>query len=105
MLAINAAFVYGSFASRKETARSDIDLMIISDRLTYADVYRALESAGKVLGRQINPTIYSRAEFSKRLKTRNPFVTKVMRLPKAHDLRNRTEYEGSLTPTSGSYRT
>jgi hypothetical protein len=79
---ITAAFVYGSVASRKETARSDIDLMIISDRLTYEDVYRALESAGKALGRQINPTIYSRAEFSKRLKTRNPFVTKMMRLPK-----------------------
>ena len=79
---ITAAFVYGSVASRKETARSDIDLMIISDRLTYADVYRALESAGKALGRQINPTIYSRAEFTKRLKARNPFLTKVMRLPK-----------------------
>ena len=79
---ITAAFVYGSVARQKETAHSDIDLMIISDRLTYADVYPALESVGKAIGRQVNPTIYTRAEFKKRMKARNAFLTKVLDLPK-----------------------
>jgi len=79
---ITAAFVYGSVARQKDTARSDIDLMIISDRLTYGDVYPALESARKTVGRQVNPTIYTRSEFKKRLKARNAFVTKVLDLPK-----------------------
>jgi predicted nucleotidyltransferase len=79
---ITAAFVYGSVARQKDTAHSDIDVMIISDRLTYADVYRALESAGKAVGRQVNPTIYTPSEFKKRVKARNAFVTKVLDLPK-----------------------
>ena len=79
---ITTAFVYGSVARQKDTAHSDIDLMIISDRLTYADVYPALESAGKAIGRQVNPTIYTRAEFKKRMKARNAFLAKVLDLPK-----------------------
>jgi predicted nucleotidyltransferase len=79
---ITAAFVYGSVARQEDTAHSDIDLMIVSDRLTYADVYPALESAGKAIGRQINPTIYTRAEFNKRVKGRNAFLTKVLALSK-----------------------
>jgi predicted nucleotidyltransferase len=79
---ITVAFVYGSIARKKDTAHSDIDLMIISDRLTYGDVYPALESAGKAVGRQVNPTIYTPSEFKKRVKARNAFVTKVLGLPK-----------------------
>ena len=79
---IAAAFVYGSVAQKKDTAHSDIDLMIISDQLTYADVYSALESASAALRRQVNPTIYTRREFKKRLKGRNAFLTKVLDLPK-----------------------
>ena len=35
---ISAAFVYGSVAKKQDTASSDIDLMVISDKLVYADV-------------------------------------------------------------------
>ena len=38
---IRAAFVYGSIAKGQDTAASDIDLMVISDRLTYADLFAA----------------------------------------------------------------
>jgi hypothetical protein len=34
---IRAAFVYGSIAKGEDTAASDIDLMVISDSLAYAD--------------------------------------------------------------------
>jgi len=42
---ISAAFVYGSVAKHLDTASSDIDLMVISDTLTYADLYAVLEVA------------------------------------------------------------
>src|SRR5260221_4214099 len=41
--AIRVAFVYGSVAKATDQAASDIDLMIISDSLTYGDVFGALE--------------------------------------------------------------
>jgi predicted nucleotidyltransferase len=40
--AIRPAFVYGSVAKASDQSASDIDLMIISDTLTYGDVFGAL---------------------------------------------------------------
>ncbi|GAB4120712.1 MAG: hypothetical protein Fur0040_00190 [Sideroxydans sp.] len=79
---ITAAFVYGSVAKRSDTAHSDIDLMVISDTLEYADLYAALEQAATALGRTINPTIYTRQELSKRIKQNNAFVIRVLAQPK-----------------------
>lgn len=80
--AIAAAFVYGSVAKRSDTAQSDIDLMVVSDNLQYADLFAALEAVATQLGRTINPTIYTRQELSKRVKQRNAFVTRVLAQPK-----------------------
>ncbi len=52
---ITAAFVFGSVAKGQDTATSDVDLLVISERLTYADLYSALEGAGTRLGRKVNP--------------------------------------------------
>ena len=48
--AIRAAFVYGSVAKGTDRARSDIDLMVLSDSLRYADLFEALQGAEAVLG-------------------------------------------------------
>lgn len=79
---IVAAFVYGSVAKRSDTARSDIDLMVVSDKITYADVYAALETAGGRLGRRVNPTVYSRKELARRRKSDNAFMKRVLAQPK-----------------------
>lgn len=79
---IQAAFVYGSIAGRRDTAGSDIDLLIVSDTLGYADVFGALETAAQRLHRAVNPTVYTRAELAKRLKNRNAFVARVFEQPK-----------------------
>lgn len=79
---IRAAFIYGSFAKGQDTAASDIDLMVVSDRLTYADLFAAVEEASARLGRKIAPTIYSSKELAKRLKQDNAFVTRVLAQPK-----------------------
>ena len=79
---IRAAFVYGSIAKGQDTAASDIDLMVVSDRLTYADLFAALEEAAAHLGRKVAPTIYSSKELLKRVKQDNAFVTRVLAQPK-----------------------
>ena len=79
---IIAAFVYGSVAQRTDTATSDIDLMIISDTLQYADIFTVMEAVSERLGRTINPTVYSWAEWNQRRQESNAFITKVMAGPK-----------------------
>ena len=56
--------------------------MIISDTVTYADVFGALDDLGQVLGRQVNPTIYSRSELTERLARQDSFITRAMQQPK-----------------------
>lgn len=89
---IRAAFIYGSVAKKRDTATSDIDLMVISDHLSYADLFGALESAIERLGRTVNPTVLSEREFAKRVKAGEAFITRVIAQPKiwligsTHDL-------------------
>ena len=79
---IRAAFVYGSVAKRTDTAASDIDLMMLSDEVSYADSFAALEAASGKLGRKVNPTILTRKEFTRRVKTQEAFLTRVLAQPK-----------------------
>ena len=79
---ILAAFVYGSVAKRQDVAASDIDLMVISDTLSYGDVFAMVEAASTRLGRSVNPTILNRKELAKRMKADNAFVARVMSQPK-----------------------
>lgn len=79
---ITAAFVYGSVAKRQDTAASDIDLMLISDKLSYADVFTVLEEVGARLGRPVNPTLMTRKDLAKRIAGDNSFVTRVLAQPK-----------------------
>ena len=79
---IRGAFVFGSVAKKRDTSGSDIDLMVVSDAVSYADVFRRLEPLTSQLGRTINPTVYTRKELAKRIKEENAFVTRVLSQPK-----------------------
>lgn len=76
--AIELALVYGSVAARQDRADSDIDLLLVSDQLTLEAVYRLLESAEQALGRTINPTLYTRAEFERRRASGPEFLQRVL---------------------------
>ncbi len=79
---IQFAFIYGSVAKHQDKASSDIDIMLISSTLSYEDLYPLLEAPQEKLSRQINPTFYTPAEWQKKLKAKNNFVTQLMNLPK-----------------------
>lgn len=74
------AFVFGSVACGKETATSDIDLMIIGE-VGFAEVVNALYSVQETLGWEINPKIFRKDEWAKRLETNDAFVREVMANP------------------------
>ena len=90
---IAAAFVFGSVAKGLDTNGSDIDLMLVSDTLTYGEVMVALDPLIEKLGRVVNPTLYTRTELHRRIEAGNSFVTRVLAQPRIwliggeHDLR------------------
>lgn len=75
---ITAAFVYGSIARQEEKSDSDVDLMIVG-KVTLEEVLEKLSQVEKSLGRPINPTVYSVAEFSSKLTAGNHFLNSVLR--------------------------
>ena len=79
---LNCAFIYGSVAQGTEHAGSDIDLMLVGDDMSYSEVMELLAPAEKQLGRTINPTLYTVAEFTDRKNSHQPFITRVMEQPK-----------------------
>lgn len=79
---IRVAFVYGSVAKRSDTASSDVDVLIISSKLSYSDVLAYLTEAETRLGRTINPTLYKPGDFSRKLGEESAFLKAVMSRPK-----------------------
>ena len=75
---IVVAFVYGSVAREEETAQSDVDLMVVG-KATLHDVLSRLSTVEKGLGRPINPTVYSVAEFKSKLASGNHFLNSVLK--------------------------
>jgi predicted nucleotidyltransferase len=75
---IKVAFVYGSVAKGTDTARSDVDLMVVGDNLTYSDLYEGLHKAEEQLSRPVNPTMMERDEWAKKRKADNSFLQKVL---------------------------
>jgi predicted nucleotidyltransferase len=78
---IKTAFIFGSFASKKEGKNSDIDLMIIGnpDITKLNNKILLLENK---LNREINHVIYSPEEFFQRKKENSQFVLDIIKKPK-----------------------
>ena len=78
---IDAAFIYGSVAKGDETATSDIDLAMIGD-LPPQTLTGLLEDLERVTGRDVNATVFTRAEWKARIESGEHFVTTLLREPK-----------------------
>ncbi len=79
---IALAFVFGSVAKRTDSAHSDIDLMLVSDTLGYAELMAVLDPLEDRLGRPVNPTLYTHDELHDRLRKGNAFLQRVLEQPK-----------------------
>ena len=78
---INWAFIFGSYASGKESYASDIDLMIIGS-VDYTDVVKTLYPLQESLMREINPKIYSSDDWGKLKQSEDGFIKDVLLKPR-----------------------
>ena len=74
---IQAALVYGSMANGDESARSDVDVMIVGN-LRFEDAIHALSPAEGILHRDINPHVFKPDEFARKLAEKGGFVSRVL---------------------------
>lgn len=78
---LQAAWVYGSVAKQTDTAQSDIDVMLIGENLLLGNVLELLVPLETQLGRKINPTCYTPADFERRRAEPDSFVNRVLAKP------------------------
>ena len=89
--AIRCAFIFGSIAKKQDTVASDVDLFVISDSLSYADLVNQLLGTEVRLGRAINTTIYTEADARQRLMDGNAFLSRVLEQPKIWIIGNESD--------------
>jgi predicted nucleotidyltransferase len=78
---LQAAWLYGSVAKQTDTAKSDIDVMLVGKNLLLAKVLELLVPLEAQLGRKINPTCLTPAEFKRRRAQPDSFVNRVLAQP------------------------
>jgi hypothetical protein len=78
---IEVAFIYGSVARGEEKNDSDVDVIVVGDIL-FGDVVAALSGVHDRIGRELNPSVFPRQEFRKKLRAGHHFLTSVMATPK-----------------------
>jgi predicted nucleotidyltransferase len=69
-------------AKGADTARSDIDLMVIGDELDYSELYSALQNVESVLGRKVSPMFLSSKDWRRKVFEKGSFISKINALPK-----------------------
>jgi len=78
---LRTAWIYGSVAKQTDTAQSDIDVMLVGENLALGEVLERVLPLEAELGRKINPTCYSPAEFERRRAEPDSFVNRVLAQP------------------------
>lgn len=78
---IQMAFVYGSVASGTERQGSDIDVLVVGT-IAFEAVVGAVYPCQEVLGREINPNLFTPQEFARKMNEKNSFVAQVIDTPK-----------------------
>lgn len=89
---IKRAFVFGSVASGKETASSDVDLLIIGVA-GFAEVANALYPIQETLGREVNPKIFRPEEWDELISQDDAFIREIMNKPRMDVLGDKDESE------------
>ncbi len=87
---IQIAFVFGSMASGRQTAGSDLDICVLGG-VSMLEVVRALSPVQETLQREINPVVMTPKKFSDLSRKNDRFVTRVLSEPVLFVKANRDE--------------
>lgn len=77
---IEIALVFGSVASGKATQGSDIDVLLVGE-LGFGEAVQVLYPAQKILGREINPKLYTAQEWEEAKNEGSAFVRELLTKP------------------------
>lgn len=78
---VQVAFVFGSLASNREKAASDVDLMVIGS-VGLRTLSSWLSGVLEQVGREVNPITMTLEEFRRRQETGDHFLSNVLESPK-----------------------
>lgn len=70
---VNSAYIFGSYAKNKLSIESDIDILVVGS-FDNIELLKVVARAQKKSGREINVVDFSKKEFDKRLKNKDPFL-------------------------------
>lgn len=101
---IEVAFVYGSVASGKEIASSDIDLILIGS-ISFSEAVKQLYPTQTDLAREINPKVFSVKEWQAQTHRNEPFLAEVLSNPKIFLIGNEHDLAKLAGPNTGENRT
>ncbi len=77
---IDLAWVFGSVASGKANLHSDVDLLVVAD-VEFSELVAAIYPCQSLLGREINPKLYSPAEWATAISNDSVFVRELFEKP------------------------
>ncbi len=103
---IAVALIFGSGATDRMNSQSDVDLLIISERLTMRELGGKIRQVASRLGRDLNINLYRPGEWSGRVKERHPFARSIREKPRVfligdeHELDRLAEKRLAQTPSS-----
>ena len=78
---IGVASIYGSVAAGTEPSRSNVDVLILGD-LPFAEAVKALAPAQALLRREVIATVMKAAEFLRKRRAKDGFVSAIWRAPR-----------------------
>ena len=74
---IHVAFVFGSMASGRQTADSDLDICVLGE-VSLLEVVTALSTVQETMHREVNPVVMTTTKFSSLAAKEDRFVTRVL---------------------------
>lgn len=87
---IELALVFGSVASGKAQRHSDIDLLVVGE-LEFGELVNRLYPCQQILGREINPKLYSTDEWRQVLAENSGFIRELFEKPVINVIGNRDQ--------------
>jgi predicted nucleotidyltransferase len=75
---VEYCYIYGSYAKRKETSLSDIDLVVIGD-VDEDEFIKELDKLEQLLKREVNYKLYTMTEFRRAKKKEEPFLMEILK--------------------------
>lgn len=98
---IKYAAIYGSVAKGRETAASDVDVLVVGDGVDEDSMLSSVAKIEKKIGREINVSTWTEGEFKKKSSENAPLIREILKTPVIMIVGDRDEFRRSIKKESG----